>query len=953
MQPKQLSLSLCIRRIAAKEMTLFFASPVAYLFLATFSALTLFIFFWGESFFARNIADVRPLFTWMPLLLIFLTSTLTMRLWSEEKRTGTLEHLLTQPVPIWCVVVGKFLGCLCLLALALMITLPLPISVSFIGELDWGPVIAGYLATFFLGAAYLSIGLFVSARSPNQIISLITASLVCGLLYLMGTQTMTHFLGNTLGEWLRLLSTSARFEAITRGMIDARDFYYFLSLILVFLTLNTFILEHARWALNRTSKHHKLWYTLTSLVLLNSIFANIWLAPVTHARFDTTQEKLYSISPATYNYLAQLQEPLLLRAYFSEKTHPLLAPLVPQLRDLLDEYAVAGRGQVRVELIDPAKSSTLEREANEKYGIRPTPFQVADRYQSSIVSSYFNILVQYGDAFEILSFNDLIEVHAQSETNIDVKLRNPEYELTLAVKNVLQNYQSTGNLFDTLPETLTFNAYISADKHLPESLITYRKTVESTLKDMQTTAKGRLQFNIIDPSLDPQTALMLQNQYGLMPMVMDVFNEDGFYFYLTLTNGTQVIQLPLDDLSTGTLERNLNAGIKRFSSGFTKTVALVLPQVQPNYAQYGLGSAQFSGLENFLGSTFNIQPESLDSGRVASTADILLLLAPEELSETQLFAVDQFLMQGGTVIAATSPYSADFSNQSLNLQPYESGLSAWLSHHGLTVENTLVLDPQNTALPIPMTRDVGGFQMQELRMLEYPYFIDVRRQGLNTDNPITSHVPQLTFTWASPIRIDTEKSQDKAITRLVESSNGAWLSSNTDVMPQVDANGLSTFTQEGTSQTHLLGVMSEGRFTSYFQGKEATFLNETAPENRFLSQQMLERSPESARIILFSSNDFLRDEILQFASSAYNAEYLNTQELIANSIDWSLEDKGLLSIRSRSNFNRTLPPMEHSTQVFWESINYALAGLALCVIMLVQRQHRKIKERAYLNLLTD
>jgi len=114
MQPES-NRSELVRRVAAKEVTLFFASPVAYLFLAAFAAVTLFVFFWGEAFFSRNIADVRPLFEWMPVLLIFLASTLTMRLWSEERRTGTLEHVLTQPAPLWCFVLGKFLGCLVLL----------------------------------------------------------------------------------------------------------------------------------------------------------------------------------------------------------------------------------------------------------------------------------------------------------------------------------------------------------------------------------------------------------------------------------------------------------------------------------------------------------------------------------------------------------------------------------------------------------------------------------------------------------------------------------------------------------------------------------------------------------------------------------------------------------------------------------------------------------------------
>ena len=104
-----------IKRVAQKEIGLFFSSPIAYLFMTTFAAVTLFIFFWGESFFARNVSDVRPLFEWMPVLLIFLTSTLTMRMWSDERRSGTLEHVLTLPVPLWHFVVGKFFACLLLL----------------------------------------------------------------------------------------------------------------------------------------------------------------------------------------------------------------------------------------------------------------------------------------------------------------------------------------------------------------------------------------------------------------------------------------------------------------------------------------------------------------------------------------------------------------------------------------------------------------------------------------------------------------------------------------------------------------------------------------------------------------------------------------------------------------------------------------------------------------------
>ncbi|TQV86255.1 ABC transporter permease subunit [Exilibacterium tricleocarpae] len=975
MQPEPAPNYSLIRRIAAKEVTLFFASPIAYLFLATFAAVTLFVFFWGEAFFSRNIADVRPLFEWMPVLLIFLASTLTMRLWSEERRTGTLEHVLTQPVPLWQFVVGKFAGCLLLLAIALAMTLPLPITVALIGELDWGPVWAGYLATFLLGAAYLSIGLFVSARSDNQIVSLISATAVCGIFYLLGTPTITSFFGNQAGEWLRLLGTGSRFDAITRGVIDLRDLYYYLSIIAVFLALNTFVLERERWATGQRTPHHQKWRTLTALLLANALGANLWLGQITALRVDATAGNQYSISDATHGYLQQLQEPLLLRGYFSGKTHPLLAPLVPQLRDLIQEYEIAGRGRVRVEFIDPAANPELEEEANQKFGIQPVPFQVADRYQSAIVSSYFNVLVQYGDEHQVLGFQDLIEVKARAEADIDVQLRNPEHDLTRAIKKVLQTYQAGGNLFDTVQGELVFNAYVSPAAALPEQLVEFQQIVSRIIGEMEENARGRLTTHFIDPDANGgSVGQQIAADYGFRPMATSLFSNESFYFYLTLAQGDQVVQIPLDDLTEGSFERNLEAAVKRFATGFTKTVALVVPAPAPSYPQYGMGGGagpRFNQLESFLSADLNVQREDLSDGQVSGAADILLLASPKDLDEKQLFAVDQFLMQGGTVIAATSPYGASFSSRSLTLQRHNSGLAQWLAHHGLSVDEQVVLDPQSAAFPVPVTRNVGGFQLQEMRMLDYPYFVDIRSAGLNRDNAITADLPQVTLAWASPISIDSEKQGARQVTELFRSSDDAWLSASTDIMPQLEGSGLSAFAPQGERGSHLLGVVSAGRFESYFAGKPSPLLasepeadaagegDEAAPEGetdgsaQSTISGVIDRSPESARIILFGSNDFLRDQIIQMTGSAGGSQYLNTLQLVANTVDWSLEDAGLLSIRSRGHFNRTLPPMEQNTQMFWEYLNYALAALALGLVALVQHRRKKSIERNYLQLLAN
>ena len=942
-----------VLRIASKETTLFFASPVAWLFLGSFAAVTLFAFFWGEAFFARNIADVRPLFEWMPILLIFLGSALTMRMWSEERRTGTLEHVITQPLPLLHFVFGKFLACLGLLLLALLVTLPLPVTVALLGDLDWGPVLAGYLATFLLGAAYISIGLFVSSRSDNSIVSLIGSVALCSVLYLLGTSVFTGFFGNAAGEVLRGISTGARFDAITRGVIDLRDLVYYLSLVTVFLGLNVYTLESERWARGRHSQHRR-WRTVTALLVANALVANLWLSQVTSLRADVTEGRLYSISDATHAYLDRLEEPLLLRGYFSAKTHPLLAPLVPQLRDLLMEYEVAGRGSIRVEVIDPAENPELEEEANQKYGIQAVPFQVADRYQAALVNSYFNVLVQYGDSHEVLGFGDLIEVKAGASTSLEVRLRNPEFDLTRAIKQVLYDYAAGGNLFDSIKSDVRFVGYVSADELLPEQLAEYRQAIAAELEVLAENSRGRFSINFVQPEASGgEVAARIQEEWGFRPMAASLTDEQEFYFYLTLEDERQVVQIPTD-FEAANFRQALDASLKRFASGFTKVVAFVAPQMDPQLAQMGIGGPSFRNLETAVTDNHTIRMEDISDGSVTAEADILLVVAPENLDEKSLFAIDQFLMRGGSVVLVTSPFLSRVSGGSLAMMNRVSGLTDWLSHQGLAIGETLVLDPQNSAFPVPVTREVGGFRFQEVRMLDYPFFVDAREPGLNPRHPVTAGIPQITVAWSSPIAVDAERNAGRQVDTLLQSSGDAWTDDSMDVLPRVTDAGVSGWNPPGETGPQTLGVAISGQFSSWFAGKPSPLL----PDEEFAGEtddlavgSVIERSPESARLVVFSSNDFLTDQILGTMSSMTGAQYLGPLELVANTLDWALEDEDLLGIRSLAHFNRSLPPMEKEQQLFWEYLNYGLALLALLLIAIWQHWRRRQRRKYYIEQL--
>jgi ABC-2 type transport system permease protein len=964
-----------ILRIARKELSVFFGSPVAYIFIGAFLAVCLFVFFWVAAFFARNIADARPLFEWMPVLLIFLCAALTMRLWSEERREGTLETLLTLPVATWRLVMAKFLAALALVAIALALTLPLPLTVSLLGPLDWGPVFGAYLATLLLAAAYLAIGLFVSSRTDNPIVALIGSVVVCAFFYLLGSEALTNLFGNRGAEVLRLLGSGSRFDSITRGVIDLRDLYYYVSIVGTFLALTVYSLERLRWApdTDRPEGHRRL-TLVTVLAAANLLTANLWLNAVDGARVDLTDGRLYTISDATRGYLEQLQEPLLIRGYFSAQTHPLLAPLVPQIRDLLKEYQVAGNGRVRVEFVDPADHPDLEREAGEQFGIRPVAFQTASKYQAGIVNSYFDLVVKYGDQFEHLGFQDLIEVKVRGETDLDVRLRNPEYDITRALKKVLYGYQGGGDLFGGLTAPVRLRAFITDPAKLPAPLPELSTELQTLLTTMQANSNGRFSFTIQDPGADKTLAKEVQDRFGFKPLVMDLLNPTPFYFNFALESGQRAESVPVpESLDKDGLQRAIEAGIKRFAPGVLRTLAVYTPPQAPN--EYGLrpqqGSA-YSQLEERLHDGFNLAETDLKSGQVPGDADLLLVLGPENLDQKQQFAIDQFLMQGGTALVAASSFKVDLGRGAVSARPQTTGLEDWLAAQGLTLGQSLVLDPQNTPFPIPVQRSLGGFLVEEIQTLDYPYFPDVRADGLAADSGITANLGQITMNWSSPIRVDAEKTKGLTVTNLIRSSTAAWTSDSTNMQPDFKAHRELGFARGKDRGTQTLAVALEGRFNSAFAGKPSPLLGAMAnqkpasdtPEDPDAAEEeaakaeanadqkktvvsgVIESSPPSARLILIGSASFLTDTAISLASEATQTRYQKPIELIQNAVEWSLEDRGLLALRGRGQYSRLLEPLSREGRMFFEYLNYALALAGVGLLYWFARRARTRRDQA-------
>ncbi len=965
-----------VGRVAGRELTGFFASPAAVLFLAAFLGVTLFIFFWVATFFERNLADVRPLFQWMPLLLIFLVAALTMRAWAEERRSGTLELLLTSPTAPFELVLGKFLGAMILVLIALALTLPLPITVALIGPLDWGPVIGGYVAAIFLAASYVAIGLWISCRTDNQIVSLILTVVIAGVFYLIGSDPLSGLGGYRTTEWLHALGAGSRFSSITRGVLDLRDIYYYLSITATFLLLNRLALERLRWAGNPPSASHRRWYWAVGLLAANMLGANLWLGQLEQARVDLTAGHMYTLSDATRGYLRELQEPLLIRGYFSAATHPLLAPLVPQLHDLLQEYAVAGGRRVHVEFVDPHDDPKVEAEAGSRYGIIPEPFQVSGKYASSVVNSYFDILVSYGDQYQVINYRDLIDLKVRDEQHFDVELKNPEYAVTSAIRKVLLSYQGGGDPFDALQQPVTFNGYITAASNLPETLQSARQSLEHALAQLQTEAGGKLKLEWQDPSSNSALAARLTRDYGFRPMVVSLVDPKTFWFYMTLTRAGQTEQVPLPStIDEAGFKSAIEDAVKRFSPGILKTIAVVAPSAPPSeFSRFMPHQTQtFSELRNALSGSARWIDTDLKSGVVPNDADMLVLLDPRNLDQKQVFAIDQFLMQGGSVMVATAPIAVSLG-QSLDAQPVKSGLEDWLRDNGLSLGPGLVLSAQSGSLPIPIQRDVGGFTVNEIELANYPYIVDVRSDGLDGASPITSALGQIDVPWAAPITVDARHSQGRKLTVLIRSAGASWTSPSTSLLPDYRSYPELGFVAGQRPAPQTLAVMLEGRFDSAFKGKPSPLLaaGNAAPDPPAADagqgakppaaansaatpatqiNGVLDHSPNSARLVLVGSSALFSDQAINLIGQTLGSPDSKPAEFAQNLIDWSLEDQGLLAIRSRAHFARTLRPLSRSGEQILEYLNYALALGGLAAVWLLDRRRRKRAAARYLRQL--
>ena len=387
-----------------KDLKGYFDQPTGYILIVVFVAMLSWSFF--QSAFLIGEASLRPLFTVdfaidkpsLPWLLALFIPAATMRLLSEEQRDGTLETLLTQPIRGWVVLLAKFTSGLLFVSIAILATIGIPLTLTSAGDLDWGASISQYIGSIFLAGSLVSIGLFTSSLTRNQIVSFILGLTVSMALMIMGLEIVAITLPSTAANLLQLLSPITHFENIGRGIIDLRDILYFLSLISTFLSA-TFLIIRSRTLSHKTPQYRNLQLGVAGFIILSILIG--WFGTSIKGRLDLTGDKLFTLSPATEEIIGQLDDLLTIDVFMTSDPPVQIAPVSRDMNDFLDDVESSSNGMIKVARHypdDDEKAFVKSKNA----GISPMEFTTISQGEYQSKRGYLGMVLTYLDRRERL-----------------------------------------------------------------------------------------------------------------------------------------------------------------------------------------------------------------------------------------------------------------------------------------------------------------------------------------------------------------------------------------------------------------------------------------------------------------------------------------------------------------------------------------------------------------------
>lgn len=405
-----------IKAVFKREFKAYFDSPVAYVFLVAFLALIGFMTFAVAMFYERRQADLSPFFFWHPWVYLLLIPAATMGLWADERRNGTAELLLTLPVTLTQVLVGKFLAAWAFISIALALTFPVAMTAGYLGSPDWGAVATGYFGSFLLAGAACATGVFASAISKSSVIGFVISLALVFMLMIIGFDPVIGAVaGWGVPVWITdsiaSLSLLSHFESLRRGVVDLSDVGYYIGVMVFMIAAAKTVTDGRRGASKGA--------TALVLVAIIAAAANVVLAKLP-LRVDLTAERLYTLSSGSRAVLGKLDTDVTIKYYVSKSASDMpmmLKTYAQQVENLLKEYVRASNGSIVLEAYDPKPDSDAEEWA-QRYGVEP---QTVNPFGSPI---YFGVVAVCGDREETLGV-----LSPKTESTL-------EYDLTRLVTRV-------------------------------------------------------------------------------------------------------------------------------------------------------------------------------------------------------------------------------------------------------------------------------------------------------------------------------------------------------------------------------------------------------------------------------------------------------------------------------------------------------------------------------------
>ncbi|MFB6181699.1 MAG: Gldg family protein [Candidatus Magasanikbacteria bacterium] len=471
--------------IIKKELKQYFDHPTAYVLIVVFLLINSFFFF--RSVLIQQAATMRPMFDFLPWILLFFVPAITMKMIAAERKNDTLDLMLIQPFKLWQILLGKLLSALIVVAVPLALTIIIPLSLSSAGAFDWGQITAQYIGAIFLSLGLSAIGLFASSLTKNQVVSYISSLAISFFFLIVGFPVVLMELSGTLRLVFRQLSLFSHYRNIIKGVIDLRNVIYFLSFAGSFLAVTYYLLRRPR--ANKKKKEFRQLKIGVALLVGISIVVNL-LSYNIPGRLDLTEENLYTLSPSTSKMLTNLDDIVTIKLYTSQTLPAQVGMKKREVKSMMRNFHRASEDNIKIKFKTVGSDETSRRDALSA-GIKPVRFNVLKQNQYSVKKGYFGLTVEYAGSQETIPFiKDL--------SNLEYKLASSINKLTTDKKKKIAFISGHGEKkisgkLSTLKKKLS-------NRYQVEEITLTKSSSKSGNKDSKSNQKTSKKIKPIDTS---------------------------------------------------------------------------------------------------------------------------------------------------------------------------------------------------------------------------------------------------------------------------------------------------------------------------------------------------------------------------------------------------------------------------------------------------------------------